>query len=392
MVAKWSVSKRQAERRRREGEWDSLEVETHTPLISQRTVRKTGRTPAGTFGAAVVLIAVAALVLNFTLPWVVLQFEESVTGPEGDQDETLMRGDLTGENDYWDRLVGWPFAAFLVAIIAGTGLVGIDHLCGLYESTHRALQSLLLTALAFFAFLLTLTGSRWLGTQTASLMREDSLSTLVLHVVPYLNLLVGCALIFGALRYLREPLEQLFAHDSDGLIADPGMRTTGLMVAVSALSLLLMPLLPLSLFNNQSLYFTEGALITIAERGGDLFNGADRAFTWVRAMTWVVLYFFLGGFLFAAADRAVGGRKTTRALMWLPGLAIVPLVLMIVFTVLFYTRHASAQDVALFLNPFFPLSVAALLLAYVYWVKRVFVPMARHTKEGPLETITLESP
>lgn len=392
MVEKWSVSKRQAQRKRQVGERDVHETATDERPVPQGTVRETGRTPAGTFGAAVVLIAVAVLVLNFTLPWAVIQYDEGVTGPDGSQSETLMRGDLSGESDYGDRLVGWPFAAFIVAIIAGTGLFGIDHLGGLYQSTHRGLQGLLLAGIAFFGFLLTLTGTRWLGLQTAGMMREDGLSALVLHVVPYLNLIVGCALLLGALRHLRDPLEQMFAHDSDGLIADPGMRTTGLMVAVAASSLLLISLLPLSLFNNQGLYFTEGALIDVADRGGDLFNGADRAFTWVRAMTWVVLYVFLAGLLVATAHRALGGGKATRALMWLPVVAIVPLVLMVVFTVLFYTRHASATNVDLFLNPFFPLSVLAMILAYVYWVIRGFMPMTRPPKESAVETSTPEPP
>ncbi len=380
MDDQWSVAKRQAQRRRWEGEWEPLEVEIDTPLASHKTVRTKKRTPAGTFGAAVLFVAIVALTLNFTLPWVVIQFDPSVPGVGALPDETLGRSDLGGSSAYADRLLGWPLATFIVTIIAGTCLAGIDHLDGLYKGTHRAVQSLLLLVIAFFGFLLTLTGTRWLGAQTTSLLSGDGSTTVILHANPYLNLGVGILLLAGALYHVRRPLQQLFIHDRLGLYGERTMRATGLMVAACAGCLLLMPLLPFVASNTQSAYLGEWDLAAITGRGGDLLENADRALGWVRAMTWVVLYLFLAAFLKAAARRARGGRQETPFWTRLPGLAVVPLLIMIVFTVLFYTRLGATENVSMFPNPFLPLGVLALLLAYTHWVNQVLRPGMRNSK------------
>lgn len=229
-------------------------------------------------GILVVSVAAFTLASNFNLPWL------AFTVPQPDGESVAMRSDLRDADavPYEQRLLTWPPAA-----ATGMAAIGVAVVIGSYLPRLGGPQSrfALAWATGFVGFILALTGTRWLGFYIARLV--DTGPTLVhLHAAPYVNLGVGTVLVAAAVAVIV----RLGARD-------PDTWTTGkwpaASVAVAALGLLTLPLLPFAftpVFGDVVFATDALTLATIGHERPDDGLGPPSAIGWARLTLWGCLY------------------------------------------------------------------------------------------------------
>lgn len=338
------------------------------------------------FGAAVVLLAALAAVLNFTLPWAVFEVDLSAVGFEGEGTREVIDREEFRQNtlSYTKRMTDWPVAAFIASALAGLGLLGSRWILeAARKDIQEAVSALLLAVVAFSGFLLTLTGTRHLGDQNAYLIRNAQVDTVWvtyhLHAVPYVNLATGILLLAGGLVLARLALLRMLPPlPEDRLLGSLPVRATWLLVAAVGIGLLLMPLLPFALVEEpapegtEDFYLSERFMAGFDERGiveEDVTGPLGQA----RLMLWVTLFISLTSCVFAVAGEVRRVPSRIGSLLHLQVLAGVPLVVGAVYLVLHYTGFGDSP-LELFFNPLLPLTFLAVGAAYGHYLAQVFLP------------------
>lgn len=403
----WRLAKRQPRNRKGGGSWVEVELEydpdlkvgSAGPKPRWNAPREPGVTRVGMFAAAVVALAMVALVLNFTLPWITfgLEFTGDMPGAGfGGEDEAPRGYDreevLEGASDYDERLIHWPAASYIVLIVAGLGLLGADLMPGMWRGVHGVSHGLLLAVFAFFGFLLALTGKRWLGQYIVYLMRDPTFSfpaggemTVVyaLNAVPYVNLVLGLGVLAGAVYFFKTDLESLSrTFGVASVFRSNAVRLAAFTTAACAGGLLLMPLLPMMTTDGSGSldYLGEATFALLAQRpdlaGSDL-DKMGGSLGLVRIMVWIMLYLSIVLFGFSVGAGLVPRSSGSRNMVHVYALGAVPIVLAGVFLVRFYVLADGFEELSIFTNPFLPLTVLALVAVYGYYVARVLLPFLR---------------
>ncbi len=397
----WRLAKRTTGRKQEDDSWVEFELEfdpnlkvgSAGPKLRWDAPRKAGITRVGRFAAAVVALAVVALVLNFTLPWFYAGFDFSDEGFEGDEPRGYDRDEVLEDSfTYQERLVNWPLVSFIVLTIAGLGLLGTDMTPGISRGVHLIGHGFLLWVVAFFGFLLALTGTRWLGLYITHLLGDPTFTfpdgtqftfVFALHAVPYINLVVGLGVLAGAIYFLKPTLAAVFrlfaVEPSSGSHA---LRLAALSTIVCAGGLLLMPLLPFASGETVTIsdYLSEASFAAFAQDADmeeDDLAGAGSMVGLFRGMVWVLLYLSMAVFWVSAGQRLLRRPEDGRALVHVYALGVVPLALAVVFLIRFYVAVDDFDGLSIFANPFLPLSVVALVAVYGYYVVRVLLPFLR---------------
>lgn len=324
----------------------------------------------GIFGVALLVLALLGMILNFTLPWT------SVSG------ETQDRGDLTGPGtpDYVGRLTGWPVVSFVFLMILGAGLVVLDLVPTLKPAMKDMGRAGALGVAAFFAFLLALTGFRWLGIYVTQLL--DPGPAQHLHVVPYLNLVLGAGFLAGAVVLARRALATHLASPSRSAFGTWAVRIPALTMAVVAAGLLLFPLLPYGSEDagGDTAYYDEANFAVFSELSRD--SGAPEEkpgndLGWVRIMMWITLYASFATLAFALVERTGWMRPVPGLLVQVYGLTVVPLLVAVIFTILAYVHIPGIDGVSLAFNYFPILAVVGLGVLYWRYVQHVLMPFVK---------------
>lgn len=403
----WRLSKRQPKKSKGGGSWVEVELEYDPDLKVGSAGRKPrwneprepGVTRVGVFAAAVVALAIVALVLNFTLPWITFGLEYTGDMPGagfGGEDEAPRgydREEMLGRaSDYDERLIEWPVVSCTVLIVAGLVLLGADLMPGLRRGVHRVSHGLLLSAFAFFGFLLALTGTRWLGQYFAYLMGDSTFSfpdggemTVVyaLNAVPYVNLVLGLGVLAGAVYFFKPDLESLSrTFGVASVFRSNAVRLAAFTTAACAGGLLLMPLLPMVTTHGSSFsdYLGEATFALLAQspdvEGSDL-DKMGGSLALVRIMAWIMLYLSIVLFWFSVGAGLVPRQSGSRDWVHVYAFGAVPIVLAGVFLVRFYVLADGFEGLSIFANPFLPLTVLAMAAVYGYYVARVLLPFLR---------------
>lgn len=359
-----------------------------------RTPTTPGFSTRGVFGAALVLLCIAGIVVNFTSPW-----ERTDTGI-GDP-ETSNRDDLKTEADatpspYDDRLTSWPLLGYIMGIILGVALVVFD-LVPMWRGVQRILQAVALLGVAYFGFLVGLTAARMFGLYFAFLMSETGEASYHLHVVPYVNLVSGLGLMIIALRILQATMAYFTNQPDRGRLGRHALRTPAWTALAACATLLLLPLLPFLAADTAGaggdgkFYLHEGFMALFADGGfgvDENLKDAAEDLGVARGMLWVVLYVSL-------ATLAMGLVERSGALPLLWGtftqayvLNVVPIVVGIIFTIMMYVDISSIEDeeVGVAFNYFLPVAYAGLIALFVLFLLRVTMPFFAATRVpgGPM--------
>lgn len=321
----------------------------------------------GTFPANLgFLLAFGALVAiagNLFLPWYAISF----TMGAQTHLEVFDRAYVVGSGGYLVHLGTWSLVAWVAVLLAGL-VAYFTERRDVSQPRRDLLMGGVLFIVAFSGFILALTGTRWLGIQIVELMNTDPSRTFFLHAAAYLNLLGGVALIAGGSVFLARLLREYM--DLGVLVADPRLRAPALVAVVAAGGLLLMPLLPFIVVNG--VYMGERAM----------------AFQWVplgvmepaqtlgssRVMVWAVLVLALVSLVAGLLDRRLRAGRIITSFRHAVLLSVIPIVLLGVYTVSFYT---GIEGGSYFFNPFYPLTGILLAGGYVHYVVTMLVPAVR---------------
>lgn len=354
-------------------------TEPGPPKATLHEMRTRGATLSGLFGAAASIVALLMLVLHGIVPWVTAHPDNAVGPsparllPEG----TLTRDGLepmTGASLYAARLIDWPLAGLIWALIFGAALFGVDELPRMRADRHRLLQTALLAALAFAGFLLLLDAFRWIGLYAASLM-DDGASPLHLHLFPYLVLLLGAVLLLGSGILLARKVRHLLVTRADSEALDD-LRPPLWIALAATLGLLLLPLLPLAALNTGSggAYVNEGELD--AARSPDAFGLAEAAndYATARGLLWLIFYLAWAAFVLAVAERVSPHRALHPAYLAAHAAIGLPLGIAVLFALFLQLDLRSAPMDAGSLPLLLPMTLLALSILYASFVRRRLLP------------------
>lgn len=284
-------------------------ADAHPVRAASQGSFKTKTTPTismgGMVGLVLLVLAVLGLVLNLVLPWL------AITAQGDGEGQTLDRGEakaLFGGDDgpgYFKSLLWWPLLAFGFLMGIGLGLFVID-LVPMWLGVKRSLQAGLGVLGAYFGFLVALTGFRWLGFYINTIW-DSGPTPLHLHVVPYLNLVIGLVALGGCAFVALAGLSFIRAGPDRGRLGAPARRTIGFTIAVVAVSLMLFPMLP---FGSEKLdgasetdWMGEAGLAGRAEFGNDDQAKPGKDLGFVRMMLWIAGYASIAAFGLALVER-----------------------------------------------------------------------------------------
>lgn len=264
-----------------------------------------------------------------------------------------MRDDLRDPDavDYEQRLLVWPVIGYAVAMAIGGLAAATAGIAGRVGRVVARLEAPALGVLAYAGLLVALTGTRWLGFYWARLADEQP-PLVHLDVVPYLNLATGLAFVATAWLLSR--------HTRGWPVRDL------LPAAAAALSLLLLPLVPLG-----QVHFPGGAFrldaLTLAILGEhDAGFGAPESLGLARWMLWACLY---ASAVAAATTYAAG--SLPEPVPWLRRAGVANIVFVVVgagATMAFYVRLPDLRPgTSVGANPVLPL--AWLVLGALWWMQ-----------------------
>lgn len=297
---------------------------------------------------AILAIALTALILNHTLPW--LSF--AVPLPDGSFEAT--RDDLRNPDAvaYEQRLLTWPLVGYGIAAGAAAALVATTYIGGRPRSL-ATVQAGLSWLLAYAGFLVALTGTRWLGFHWARL--QEGPPTLVrLDAVPYLNLGAGFA-ILGVAAWL------VIKHSD----VRGAWMWSPIAASTAVLGLLVLPLIPFGVVGGS--FRLDGLTLALLGKTQTGRLEAPEALAMARWMVWGALYASVAGALAHDLDRQ--GFLPTR-FRWLQHAALANAVFVVAglaFLWRFYERLPHLRDnMTIGNNPFLPLTYAG--LAAVVWL------------------------
>lgn len=348
-----------------------------------REMRTRATTLSGLLGAAVSVGALLVLVLHGIVPWLVAHPAEAVGPnparllPEG----TLTRAELepmTAGSLYAARLMDWPLAGLIWALIFGAALFGIDEIPRMRAERHRLLQTTLLAALSFAGFLLVLDGCRWLGLYVASLA-DDGGAPLHLHLFPYLVLGFGAAILLGSGYLLARKLRHLLVSKAGGEALDDVRQPLWTALAAT-IGLLLLPLLPLLVLDTATgtAYVNEAELD--AARSSHTFglSGIASDYATARGLLWVVFYLAWAGFGLAVAERASRHRFLHPACLGVQAAIALPLLGAAIFALLLQVNLAAVDGERTSAPLILPITLLVLAVLYMRFVRSTFLPFLRH--------------
>lgn len=360
----------------------SAPVEKATsPSRTQTEVEPTvrGRQPPrpGVLGVSVgfllIACAMVGIAANFRLPWL------SIAGGNNST-RLLFWGDIRGPQAlaYEQRLLLWPLAAYLVLALVGVVTLIRTLPAAQSPKVWAVLTPASVWSVAFSGFLLTLTGTRWLGFQTARLL-DSGPATARLQAAPYLNL--GFGIIFlgvAAWRIARSSLPNARA--------DAGRVPRLWAAAAPCLALLLLPVIPyakLTLWGGVDIWVDEFTIAVLASQDGAEGGGAPEALGSARLMLWGALYVSAFSCLVAEADAALQGRKPWARLRHAVAVNFLVISAGFGFTALFYERLPDLQGFVFAVpNPMLPLAFAAVTAASVWYLKAVLRTRPRELRAG----------
>lgn len=255
------------------------------------------RNPAarGPAAAGLALAAVGALSLwaHLRLPWM-----RGVVGLG--RYRPLYREDILSHTPvaYERGLVHWPVAASAVVVALGLAVATVA-----WRDARRETPRTVAWALAVVpGYVFVLVGARWFGFYLARLA-DSGPSIVHLHVVPYLQVVLGAALLWlggrAVLRWWR-------------LAPPPGahVRTAAGLALAAAATLPLLPLLPFAVAHSSlgSFHYDELTLAVLASSPAAPANRAAVLVGQVRQVVWTAGLFCV---LLLAWAR-LGGHRATR--------------------------------------------------------------------------------
>lgn len=304
-------------------------------------------------GLLLTLLAVLVVLSTHLLPWL------SFTFPQPGTDGLAKWSDLRdpGAAAYEQRLLLWPLVASGLAAAAGIYLVAGTYLLPKTIDPHWTAPAAWATG--FSGFLLTLTGTRWLGFYFAR--RADDAQTMVhLHWAPYLNLVLGLFLLGAAVGWLSRHLRN----------ANPGHRWTALTAATAATGLLLVPLLPLGevdIYGNRFL-LDEFTIAVLGEDQAPMAMDAPAALGAVRITLWISLSIAAGACVMESLKRMTWFPRSLHWTTKANAIQVAAIAAGAAFYIRFVQRLPQLRPEAdLTFNPVLPVTLVVLLvLGWVY--------------------------
>jgi hypothetical protein len=352
-----------------------------------RPIRKRGLSTVGLFGTFLAVLAITGIIVNVSLPWIRSTPSNAVGEPVATHlgEGLLGRAALDPEraaNPYFDRLVGWPMLCFAAWIAMGLALAGLDELNGLALSTHRVLQTLLLSLVTFVGFILTLTGTRWVGLYVNAVL-DDGPSPIHLHVVPYANLAMGLLVLPIAYQLLARRWGFLKVEFSQGHFGLDEITAPLHGLVVCGAALLLMPLLPFgSVATGAGTWYVGEALLSASVRYGS-HMGIDVAaeyYGWARGLLWLVFYVCAASAGLGLWERAALRPILLAGLVFTFGILGLPILIGFVFALIFEAQFLGGSGLRLSINVMPPIAYTALALLYARYMQEVFVPYLDHAR------------
>ncbi len=320
----------------------------------------------GIFGAGLFLVALLGMILNFSLPWA--SFEG----------ETLDRGDLRrGPTDYVDSLTGWPIISFVFLMILGVALVALEFAPIVNTAVKDATRAGIAGLAAPFAYLVTLTGFRWLGIYFIDLWNPGPVAHL--HVVPYLNLVLGLGFLVASVAFARRALAGHLAAPNRSAFGGWGVRVPALTLAVAAAALLVFPLLPYASTSGAGRETTYTGEATFAFYEELLPSSQDSAkagsdLGWVQAMVWITLYTSFAALAIGLVERSGRLPQVLGLLLQASGMTVIPLLVAAIFTILAYVHIPGIEETSLAFNYFPILAIVGLATLFVLYVQHILMP------------------
>ena len=326
------------------------------------------------------------MILNFTLPWQKLTDESGVDPAEQsiDRKEIKTVMDASDPPGYFKSLLSWPILSFIFLMILAIGLIVLDLVPNLL-GVQRLVQCIVLLFVAYFGFLLALTGFRGLGRYLLELWSSGK-ATYHLHVVPYLNLVLGVVIVGAAVWLLRGTLRFFLDQPSRGLLSPAAFRMPILTALTVVGTLVLLPLLPMVVEKDEGAdtknYHGEGFLEASKEGGGEAVQKPGKDLGWVRLMLWITLFLSIPAAAFAILERSGRLPLLWGTLTQIFLVAVVPIIISVVYTILLYVHLPKMGGEAglgltkfsLSFNWFAPLAVLALGWLWVNFFGSVTLP------------------
>jgi hypothetical protein len=364
--------------------------EPRSPLLAPEPRRARGLGLVGFYGTFLVLLAVAGIVVNASLPWLTSHPDENVGEPVAPNlgSGVLDRSGLANEravNPYFDRLVGWPMVSYTFLILVGLLIAGIDELQNVTIASHRMMQVILLGASAFLGFIVLLTGTRWFGLYVNAILDEGP-TPIHLHMAPYLNLVIG-AVVFGAsTRLLLRRWRVMRLEHSRGYFAIEDIDVAKNLILGAAAILLLLPLLPFASIGTDegTAYLGEAEFAAARNTDDDGLDAIIASYGSARAMVWLTLYGALFSLFFAMLHRSSGRHALLGAHVAALGILALPLAVGTISTLVFYGQViAGATRPSINWLPL--LGFGGLGFLFSQYVRTILLPFVAHARRNMVD-------